>query len=107
MNVPEAVAGVKQHLEAFVASAKEKLEQELPVLADLADKAAVNPALAAILSATHLTEVPVFLETIAKLVTDADNAIATSKAAGAAEATAAAAAAAAPSEPETPADPTQ
>jgi hypothetical protein len=103
MDLNTVVANLKQHFENLKTDADAFLEQHLPELASLADKASTNPALNAILNAVHLQEVPSFLETIAKLVTDADAAIASSKAAGVAEGTAAAAAP--PAEPEQPADP--
>jgi hypothetical protein len=105
MDLTSMVDAFKTHFENAEAEAKTFLEQHLPVLADLAQKASVNPALAAILGAAHLNEVPEFLATIADLVTKADTAIESAKAQGVAQGTAAAqaAAAATPSEPETPA----
>lgn len=91
MDLSTVISDLKQHFETAEADAQKFLTGHLPELAGLADKAASNPALAAILSAVHLGEVPEFLQTIADLVTKADSAIAQSKATGAAEATAAAA----------------
>jgi hypothetical protein len=87
---------LRTHFVNAEADAKTFLETHLPVLADLAQKAATNPALAAILNAAHLSEVPEFLATIADLVVKADAALAAQHAAGVAEGTAAAQAAAAP-----------
>lgn len=91
MDIMQAVAGIEQHFEAFVASAKEKIEQELPVLGDLAQKTASNPAFAALTAAVHLSEAPEVLQVIADMITKMDASIAAAKAAGAAEAQAAAA----------------
>lgn len=97
MDLSSVIADLKQHFETAKTDAEQFLGVHLPELSDLADKAATNPALAAILNAAHLGEVPAFLQTIADMVTKADQAIADAKAQGAAEATAAAQA---PVEPE-------
>ena len=86
MDIVEAVNGLKQHLEQFAESAKEKLEQELPVVADIAGKTAANPAFAALAAAVHLGEAPELLQVIADVISKADAALAASKAQGAAEA---------------------
>lgn len=105
MNVSEAFDSLKQHFEAFVESGKEKLEHELPVLADLVQKAASNPVIAAIAQAEHLDDAPEWLEALATEITKVDNALGTAKAAGAAQAQAdAAAAAQAAAEAQVPAD---
>ncbi|HXT90551.1 MAG TPA: hypothetical protein VN714_14960 [Trebonia sp.] len=100
MDVQAAVAGVKQHFEAFVASAKEKLEQELPVLDHVL--AAAAPVVQAFGAATHLPEVPEAVQMVAEYIQKLDAALAAAKAAGAAEAAQAqadAAAAAAAAQP--------
>lgn len=91
MDIVEAVNGLKQHLEQFAESAKEKLEQELPVVADIASKTAANPAFQALAAAEHLSGAPELLQTIADIIVKADAALAASKAQGAAEAQQAAA----------------
>lgn len=99
MSLQTAYDNLKAKLEGVEETIKEHLEQDLPVVAEYAQKEASNPAIAALASAVHLGEVPEFLQTIADLVTKADAAIASSKAQGAAEATAAASAPAEPAEP--------
>lgn len=93
MDIAQAVAGIEQHLRSFVASATEKIEQELPVLGDAASKIATNPVVQAVAQAEHLGQVPELLQVFAAMIAQADAAIAASKAQGAAEAQAAAAAA--------------
>jgi len=89
MSLQTVYESLKQHFETIEAEVKSKLENDLPVVAEYAQKEASNPAIAALAAAVHLGEVPEFLQTIADMVTKADAAIAQSKAAGAAEATAA------------------
>jgi len=83
IDVMQAVDGLKQHLEAFAASAKEKLEQELPVIAGVASALAGNPVVAALAAAEHLNQVPEYLATFAELITKADQALGAAKAAAA------------------------
>jgi hypothetical protein len=93
MDFMQAVDNIKQHLETFAAEAKAKLEQELPVIAEVATKTASNPAFDALASAVHLGQAPELLQALAGYITAAESALAASKAAGAAEAQQAAAAA--------------
>jgi hypothetical protein len=92
VDIVQAADGLRQHFEAFIASAKEKLEEELPVIGGFAEKTAANPAFAALASAVHLPEAPEALAALADLITKWDSALGAAKAAGAAEAQAAAAA---------------
>lgn len=92
MDIAQAVEGLKQHFEAFIESGREKLEQELPAVAEVAQKLSGNPVVAALASAAHINDAPELLQTIADIVTKADAALAASKAAGTAEAQQAAAA---------------
>lgn len=107
MDLAAAVAGIEQHLTQFAESAKEKLGQELPVLADVASKVAADPfvqfALSTVLSPAGKQMVT---ELASKLVA-LEQAAEASKQQAAADAAEqarqeAAAAAAAPSEPDTP-----
>jgi len=100
MDIMQAAEGLRQHFEAFAASAREKLEQELPVVADVAAKTAANPAFAAMAAAVHLGEAPEVLQVIADFITKTDAAIAAAKVAGAAEALQAAQAQAPVAEPD-------
>lgn len=90
MDVLEAVKGLEQHFTAFFASAKEKVEQELPVLGNLAQQASTNPAVTALLNAVHLPEAPELLQGLADEIGKIDQALADAKAAGATAATLAA-----------------
>jgi hypothetical protein len=102
MDVQAALDSIKQHLEAFEASAKEKLEQDLPAVSEFFVKGA--PIAVAFGAATHVPGVPTAVQFIADEITKLDAALGDAKAQGAAEAQAAAAAAAAPpAEPEAPA----
>lgn len=85
MDITQAVEGLKQHLEAFAASAQEKLAEELPVLAAGAQQLAGNPVVAALASAVHINDAPDLLATIADIVTKADAALVAQHAAGTAE----------------------
>jgi hypothetical protein len=96
MDLAQAVEDLKQHFEAFKASAEEKLEQTLPVVADAAQKLSGNPVVAALAGAAHINDAPELLNELASIITKADAALAASKAAGAAEAQQAAQAAAQP-----------
>lgn len=90
MNLDQIVNDLKAHFQTAEETARRFLEEHLPAVENLAQKAATNPALNAILAAEHLQEVPEFLATVADWITKADAALANAKAAGAAEATAAA-----------------
>jgi hypothetical protein len=98
MDIAEAVDGIRNHLENLIHEAQGQLETALPVVADVASKAASNPAFAALASAAHLGEAPEVLTTLADLITKWDTALGNAKAQGAAEARAAVAAAAQPTE---------
>lgn len=104
MDIVQAAENLRNHFEAMVRDAQEKLEQELPVVADVATKTASNPAFAALTAAVHLGDAPEVLASLADVITKADTALGNAKAAGAAEAQAAAEAAAAqaqvPEQPE-------
>lgn len=101
MDVQAAFASVEQHFEAFAASVKEKLEQDLPVLGEFVQKASTNPVTVAIASAVHLPEAPEVMQALADDIAKIDAALGAAKAAGAAQAQADAAAAAnPPAEPE-------
>jgi len=92
MDIVQAAENLRAHFETFAADAKAKLEQELPVVADVAARTASNPAFAALTAAVHLGDAPEVLATIADIITKTDAALGAAKAAGAAEAQAAAAA---------------
>lgn len=87
MDVLQAVEGIKQHIEQFARSAAEKLEQELPVVGNLAQQASGNPAIVALLNAVHLPEAPEYLEALAAEIGKIDQALADAKAKAAADAT--------------------
>lgn len=100
MDVQQAFAGVEQHIKAFFESAKEKAEQELPVLGDFVQKASTNPIMLAVAAAVHLPGAPEVMAKIAEEIATLDAALGAAKATGAAEAQQAAAEAAAqPAEP--------
>lgn len=103
MDIVQAAENLRNHFESLVRDAQAKLEQELPVVADVAQKTASNPAFAALTAAVHLGDAPEVLQSIADIITKADTALGAAKAAGVAEAQAAAAAAAQPAEAEQPA----
>lgn len=69
-TVLEHVQSIQQHIEAFVASGKEKLEQDLPELAQFAQAAASNPLVDVALSAIHVD--PALLSNLATLLADAE-----------------------------------
>lgn len=100
MSATEAIKSIEQHLEAFVQSAREKLEQDLPVVEKTVADAESNPVVAALAGAAHLTAVPEVLSALASVVGVLDAAIGNAKAQGAAEAQQAAAAAAQPEQPQ-------
>jgi hypothetical protein len=86
MEVIQAVENLRQHFEDFLTSAKEKVEQELPVVGNLAQQASANPAVTALLSAVHLGEAPELLAELAQTIIKIDVQRAAAKAAGAAAA---------------------
>jgi hypothetical protein len=91
INLQEIFAGLKTHFETEKTAAEGWLEQHLPGLADLADKAAANPLIDVALNAVHLS--PEFLSALADTIRKADEELGAAKAAqAAAEASAAAAA---------------
>lgn len=81
MSASEAVRSIEQHFAAFLASAKEKLEQDLPVLASTAAAAESNPVVLAVAQAAHLPEVPELLSAVAGFLTAVDAALGAAKAA--------------------------
>lgn len=86
MNVLEAVEGIERHLKEFAVSAAQKIEEELPVVGNLAQQAAANPAVQALLAAVHLPQAPELLQALADEVTKIEAALAAAHAAGAASA---------------------
>ncbi len=86
MDVMQAVANIKQHLEAAAADAKRKLEEDLPGLESWAQAASANPAVAALSAAVHLPEAPTVLATLATLIGDLDAALGAAKETGAQQA---------------------
>ncbi len=77
MNLTQLEADIRTEAQAAVAKAKEVVthaetvvEQHLPQLADLAQKAATNPLIDAALSAVHVS--PSFLASLAEMLMKAD-----------------------------------
>ena len=70
MGLSEIVDWLKAKEERIKAEAEEFAEQHLPVLADLATKAAANPVIASILKAEHLS--PTFLTALASAIDEAE-----------------------------------
>lgn len=77
---------IGQHLQAEYDSVKARIEGDLPHLAAFVQQAAANPVVAALSQAVHLPEAPEVLETLAQMITKADEALGAAKAAGAAQA---------------------
>jgi len=88
VDIVQAVENIRQHLEAVVADAKAKLEDDLPHVQQWAQQAASNPAVAALAAAVHLPEAPAALEALAGFIGAVDMAIGNAKAAAAAAAAA-------------------
>jgi hypothetical protein len=84
VNFIEAVEGIGQHLKTFAVEAAAKVEQELPMVQQLAQQASANPAVVALLSAVHLPEVPELLQALANEITQIEASLAAAKAQGAA-----------------------
>lgn len=107
MDVMQSVENIKTHLESFAHDAVAKLEQDLPVVADVASKTASNPVFAALAAAVHLNAAPEALATLAQMIQTMDAALGNAKAAGAAELEAQLAAEHAAQVPPEPAQPQQ
>ena len=75
MGVAESWENLKQHVEAEFASAKARVEQDLPVIDKAVQDAATNPITLAVSAALHLQEAPEVLQTIADLIAKADAAL--------------------------------
>lgn len=86
MSASQAVESIKEHFEAFVKSAEEKLEQDLPKVEETVTAAESNPVVQAVSAAVHLPEVPDLLSALASFVTVVDGALGKAKEAGAAAA---------------------
>jgi len=89
VSVVEAVAGIEQHLKAFVASAEQEIAEHLPEVAKVAADAESNPVVLAAASAVHVPEFPELLAAFGSFLTAVDAALGTAKAKAAAEALAA------------------
>lgn len=88
MNFIEAVEGIGQHLKTFATEAAAKVEQELPVVQELAQQAASNPAARALFSAVHLSAAPELLQALADTIAKIEDGLAAAHAAGAQQAAA-------------------
>jgi len=86
MDVLQAVESIGRHLKDFAEQAAAKVEQELPVVQQLAQQASANPAVAALLTAVHLPEAPEVLAELASTIAKIDEALGAAKAAVQAEA---------------------
>lgn len=84
MDVLQAVENIGRHLRDFAEQAAAKVEGELPVVQQLAQQAAGNPAVTALLTAVHLPQAPELLQALADEVTKIEAALAAAHAAGAA-----------------------
>lgn len=81
MDVLQAVESIGRHLKDFAEQAAAKVEQELPVVQQLAQQASANPAVAALLGAVHLGEAPEVLAELASTIAKIDAALGAAKAA--------------------------
>jgi hypothetical protein len=101
MDLSTMIGDLKAHFQNAETEAEKFLGEHLPALASLADKAAANPAVDAIMAAEHLS--PDWFTSIADVINKADAALGVAvDARAAAEASAAAAtqAAGVPAEPD-------
>jgi hypothetical protein len=80
MDVLQAVESIGRHLKDFAVEAAAKVEQELPVVQQLAQQASANPAVAALLAAVHLPEAPEVLAELASTIAKIDAALGAAKA---------------------------
>jgi len=74
VGLMEIVNEVKTRVERDVAEGRDLLESKLPTLANLADKAAANPVIDAVLNAAHLS--PDWFTSLAEVINKADAALA-------------------------------
>jgi hypothetical protein len=70
VSLLESVKSVEQHFADFLASAREQMEQHLPEIGQVAEQAAGNPALAALLGAVHLPQAPALLQALASTINE-------------------------------------
>jgi len=100
MDLMQAVANLRQHLEAVKADTEKKLVEDLPGLESWVLSASQNPATKVLAEAVHLPAVPEVLQGLAGFLATVEAALGAAKAQGAAEAQQAAAAQ--PAEPDVP-----
>jgi hypothetical protein len=97
MNVSEALSGVKAWFEKTDGEVTQFLEQHLPVLSNLAEKAAANPVVDAVMASVHLS--PEWFTALADVINKAEGALSVAADAKAQAEAAAAAAQAPPADP--------